>query len=142
VLLDSCIQCTFIYTLSPKRWFYASFFGILDNTAILRAVINTCMENKQKLQTLFDQVRDLGVVRTQYEFGILCGRDKSWLSSSKSYNRDASLGVLLTLAWKLDRLQKTSIEDTRRADAKNLVAALWSRIEERANTQKEPDANS
>ena len=118
------------------------FFGIWDNTAILSAVINTCMENKQKLQTLFDQVRELGVVRTQYEFGILCGRDKSWLSSSKSYNRDASLGVLLTLAWKLDRMQETSIEETRKADAKKLVAALWSRIEERTQTQKKCDASS
>ena len=91
MLLDSCIQCTSIYTLSPKRWFYASFFVILDNTAILRAVINTCMENKQKLQTLFDQVRDLGVVRTQYEFGILCGRDKSWLIPKAP--RPDSLGI-------------------------------------------------
>ena len=117
------------------------FLGISDFTTISDAVINTCMENKQKLQTLFDQVRDLGVVRTQYEFGILCGRDKSWLSSSKSYNRDASLSVLLTLAWKLDRMLETSIEETRKADAKNLVAAIWSRIKERTQTQKEPDAS-
>ena len=99
------------------------------------------MENKQRLQTLFDQVRDLGVVRTQYEFGILCGRDKSWLSSCKAYNRDASLGVLLTLAWELDRMQETSIEETRRADTKNLIASIWSHIEERAKTQKNHDAD-
>ena len=104
-------------------------------------VINTQMDNKQKLQKLFDQVRDLGVVRTQYEFVVLCGRDKSWLSSSKSYNREASLGVLLRLAWKLDQMQETSIEEARREDAKNLVAAIWSCIQERTLPQKEPDAS-
>ena len=53
------------------------------------------------INTVYQHLHNIGIVATQYEFSQLCGRKKSWFSSIKARNRNASVAAIYTLAQNL-----------------------------------------
>lgn len=93
------------------------------------------MQNKDFLQTLNDGTRHLGLVKSQYEFGLLCGRKESWLSCAKSVDRSMPLDALVILAVSLEGLIPERLPKSRQSDAKKLVGNLWDIIRAAAEAQ-------
>jgi hypothetical protein len=87
------------------------------------------MTNKQFLQSIYETVKSLGIVKSQYEFGYLCGRDQSWLSCAKSVDRQMSIGAMVSLAVSLQILPPERISRTARPHVKRLVASIWQLVE-------------
>lgn len=95
--------------------------------------INSCMTNKQFLQSIYDTIHCLGIVQSQYEFSHLCGRDDSWFSSAKSVNRPISMDALASLAVSLERLPPNRMPRGRaRQQLKELTRSIWLLIEAKA----------
>ena len=93
------------------------------------------MQNKDFLQTLYDGTRHLGLVKSQYEFGYLCGRKESWLSCAKSVDRSMPLDALVILAVSLEGLIPDRLSKSRQPEAKKLVRSLWDIIRAAAEAQ-------
>jgi hypothetical protein len=93
------------------------------------------MQKKDFLQTLYDGTRHLGIVKSQYEFGYLCGRKESWLSCAKSVDRSMPLDALVILAVSLEGLIPKRLPKSRQPEAKKLVRGLWEIIKAKAETQ-------
>ena len=91
------------------------------------------MTNKEYYQTLYDCVRNIGIVSSQYEFGRLCGRKQSWLSASKCTERPITLGALTTLAYNLERASKSDLPRCKRKQTKVLIDTVWKLVEARAS---------
>ena len=87
------------------------------------------MSNKQFLQSLYDDVKSMGIVTSQYQFGYLCGRDQSWFGCAKSVNRSMTIGALVSLAVSLQNLPPEKIARTDRVQLKRLIASLWEAVE-------------
>jgi hypothetical protein len=107
----------------PKKRFFEPFFW---------PCINTGMTNQQFLQSIYDTVQSLGLVKSQYEFGHLCGRQNSWFSSAKSVGRSMSIGSMISLVTKLERIPSTDIPRAMRPHVKSFIAMLWQMIENKA----------
>ena len=129
MLFSACI-----YTLLQKWWWNlidtmlrCRAFGILDQ--ILNHLINTRMSNREFLQTIYESVRSIGLVQSQYEFGELCGRKQSWFSCAKSSDRQMSVGALVSLAVRLDQLPIERVPRKLRPMRKELVNSIWNKIE-------------
>jgi hypothetical protein len=95
------------------------------------------MQNKDFLQTLYDGTRHLGLVKSQYEFGYLCGRKESWLSCAKSVDRSMPLDALVILAVSLEGLIPKRLPKSRQHEAKQLVRNLWDIIRAAAEAKVE-----
>lgn len=93
-------------------------------------VINGCMESRTYLKTIYESVRLLGVVQSQYAFGRLCGRRNSWFSAAKSRNRPMSIVAMITLAMSLDRLSSDPMSPTQQG-IRELARTVWPLIESR-----------
>lgn len=87
------------------------------------------MTNKQFLQSIYDTVKSLGIVKSQYEFGYLCGRDQSWFSCAKSVDRQMSVGAMVSLAVNLQNLPPEQISRKARPHVKKLVTSIWKLVE-------------
>jgi len=87
------------------------------------------MSNKEFLQSIYDTVRSMGLVESQYEFGELCGRKQSWFSCAKSSDRQMSVGALVSLAVRLDQLPIERVPRKLRPMRKELVNSIWNKIE-------------
>ena len=83
------------------------------------------MNNKDFLQTLYDGTRHLGLVKSQYEFGHICGRNNSWFSCAKSVDRPMPLDALVILAVSLEQLIPVRLPKSHQPEAKKLVKNLW-----------------
>ena len=94
-----------------------------------RHEINRFMSNKQFLQSLYEDVRAMGIVTSQYQFGQLCGRDQSWFSCAKSVNRSMSLSAIVSLAVSLQNLPQERVSRKVRPQLKKLIASLWKMAE-------------
>lgn len=90
------------------------------------------MTNKDYIQTLYECVRDLGFVSSQYEFGRLCGRKESWLSASKCLDRPITLSALVTLAYNLERKSNMGLTEAKQRQTKELTKTIWMLVEGRA----------
>ena len=93
------------------------------------------MNNKDFLQTLYDGTRHLGLVKSQYEFGHICGRNNSWFSCAKSVNRTMPLDALVILAVSLEQLIPIRLPKSRQPEAKKLVKSLWGIVRSAAEAQ-------
>ena len=93
------------------------------------------MTNKQFLQSIYDTVKSLGIVTSQYEFGYLCGRDQSWFSCAKSVDRQMSVGAMVSLAVSLQNLPPERVSRSARPNVKKLVAEIWKMIEAQGSRQ-------
>ena len=87
------------------------------------------MTNKQFLQSIYDTVKALGIVKSQYEFGNLCGREQSWFSCAKSVDRKMTVGAMVTLAVSLQSLPPERVSGSARPHVKKLIAEIWKMIE-------------
>jgi hypothetical protein len=92
-------------------------------------LINKHMSNREFLQRIYEAVRSMGLVQSQYEFGELCGRKQSWFSCAKSTDRQMSMGALVSLAVSLDRMPTDRVPRKLRPMRKELVNSIWSMIE-------------
>ena len=88
------------------------------------------MTNKLFLQSIYDTIRSMGIVQSQYEFGRLCGRKASWLSCAKSVDRPMSTAALVALAVNLERLPPERIPRNARPLLKQLIISLWVLVQE------------
>ena len=95
------------------------------------------MKNSDRFQTIFDNTRSLGIIKTQNEFSRLCGRKDSWFSASKAVDRDLSIGALITLATALERMPAERIARCQRTKSRQLIKTLWLMIESKAMTPLE-----
>ena len=93
------------------------------------------MQNKDFLQTLYDGTRHLGLVKSQYEFGHICGRNNSWFSCAKSVDRTMPLDALVILAVSLEQLIPMRLPKSRQPEAKKLVKNLWDIVRAAAEAQ-------
>ena len=92
-------------------------------------LINTHMSNREFLQSIYETVRTMGLVQSQYEFGELCGRKQSWFSCAKSTDRQMSMGALVSLAVSLDRMPTDRVPRKLRPMRRELVNSIWGMIE-------------
>jgi hypothetical protein len=79
------------------------------------------------LNEIFQNCRELHIIRTQSEFSALCGRTPHWFSSCKSQNLPASTEALLMLSFKINTAIKSSVPKHLRSRVKSLnqnIAAL------------------
>ena len=67
--------------------------------------------------SLYLTLKRLGLVNSQFEFGSLCGRSKSWYSSIRTKRFQLSIASLTLLAAALTRLSSEG------ADRQRLIAA-------------------
>jgi hypothetical protein len=87
------------------------------------------MSNKEHLQSIYETVRTMGLVQSQYEFGKLCGRKESWFSCAKSTDRQMSMGALVSLAVSLDQIPTERVPRKLRPMRKELVNSIWNMVE-------------
>ena len=87
------------------------------------------MTNKQFLQSMYDTVKALGIISSQYEFGHLCGREQSWFSSAKSVDRQMTVGAMVSLAVSLQNLPPARVSRSVRPHMKKLIAEIWKMVE-------------
>jgi len=90
------------------------------------------MKNRDRLLTIYENTKGLGIVNSQYGFSRLCGRRQSWFSASISVGRPFSLSAMITLATALENLSKTDIEREQCDKARQLINSLWLIIKARA----------
>ena len=90
------------------------------------------MQNKHFLQTLYDGTRHLGLVKSQYEFGYICGKKESWLSCAKSVDRAMPLDAMVILAVSLEKMIPVRLPKSHQSEAKKLVRGLWDIIRAKA----------
>jgi hypothetical protein len=126
------LQCRDSRDFDPD---FGSFVLSQFQDGFCRCLLNSDMQNKDFLQTLYDGTRHLGLVKSQYEFGYLCGRKESWLSCAKSVDRSIPLDALVILAVSLEGLIPDRLPKSRQSDAKNLVRKLWNIIRAAAEAQ-------
>ena len=93
------------------------------------------MQNKDFLQTLYDGTRHLGLIKSQYEFGHICGRNNSWFSCAKSVDRVMPLDAMVILAVSLDNMIPTRLPKSRQPEAKKRVRSLWDIIRAKAEAK-------
>jgi hypothetical protein len=108
------------------------FFNQLE-AGFCRRLINNDMQNKHFLQTLYDGTRHLGLVKSQYEFGYICGKKESWLSCAKSVDRAMPLDAMVILAVSLENMIPLRLPKSRQSEAKKLVRGLWDIIRAKAS---------
>ena len=107
----------------------------------MRYEINRFMSNKQFLQSLYDDVKSMGIVTSQYQFGLLCGRDQSWFSCAKSVNRSMSLSAIVSLTVSLQNLPQERVSRKVRPQLKKLISSLWEMVEAHGS-QNHADKNT
>lgn len=54
-------------------------------------------------QTIFHWLRELRIVRSQYDVSKLCGRSAGWFSSTRCQGRDLPTSALLALVWHMEK---------------------------------------
>ena len=106
---------------------YRYFLGHFRHN--IRHEINKFMSNRKFLQSLYDDVKSMGIVTSQYQFGQLCGRDQSWFSCAKSVNRSMSLSAIVSLAVSLQSLPQERVPKKMRPQLKKLITSLWEMVE-------------
>lgn len=96
------------------------------------SALNSCMENSTYLQSIYENVKSLGVVRSQYAFARLCGRKNSWFSAVKSRNRPMAIAAMISLVINLERLPSDVMSSIGKQRVIELAETLWLLIESRA----------
>ncbi len=88
------------------------------------------------LTKLFGQCKSLGIVKSQYEFSRLCGRQQSWYSASKCRNVQISTDAAVTLSVMIEKRAREELPDDIRPYALNLSRLLLETIKEKAEASR------
>ena len=84
---------------------------------------------------MYDTVKSLGIVTSQYEFGHLCGREQSWFSCAKSVDRKMTVGAMVSLAVSLQNLPPEQVSRSARPHVKKLIAEIWKLVKAQGSRQ-------
>ena len=74
------------------------------------------MSNDDFLDTIFSDVKALGLVSNQYDFSVLCGRTPAWFSAIKARRLPMTTDAVLTLSHNI-RQRASSIVDVKQYQA-------------------------
>jgi len=88
------------------------------------------------LTKLFSQCKSLGLVKSQYEFSRLCGRQQSWYSASKCRNVQISTDAAVTLSVMIEKRAREELPEDIRPYALNLSRLLLETIKEKAEVTR------
>ena len=88
------------------------------------------------LTKLFGQCKSLGIVKSQYEFSRLCGRQQSWYSASKCRNVQISTDAAVTLSVMIEKRAREELPEDVRPYALNLSRLLLETIKEKAEASR------
>ena len=88
------------------------------------------------LTKLFGQCKSLGIVKSQYEFSRLCGRQQSWYSASKCRNVQISTDAAVTLSVMIEKRARDELPEDIRPYALNLSRLLLETIKEKAEASR------
>ena len=88
------------------------------------------------LTKLFGQCKSLGIVKSQYEFSRLCGRQQSWYSASKCRNVQISTDAAVTLSVMIEKRAREELPEDVRPYALNLSRLLLETIKEKAEVTR------
>jgi hypothetical protein len=88
------------------------------------------------LTKLFGQCKSLGIVKSQYEFSRLCGRQQSWYSASKCRNVQISTDAAVTLSVMIEKRARDELPEDIRPYALNLSRLLLETIKEKAEVTR------
>lgn len=101
--------------------------------------INNFMQKRHTplLQNIYETCKQIGLVKTQYEFSALCGRRTSWFSSNKTLDLPISTTAAYTLAVRLKEAAKTELPHKMRPHANAMAALLFAMINDRAKRKHE-----
>lgn len=69
------------------------------------------MENRQKLQNIYECVKEIGLAKNQYDFSKLCGRTSAWFSCIKARNQPFTPAAALTLSHTLRMCADEMLEE-------------------------------
>jgi hypothetical protein len=83
------------------------------------------------INQVFEDCRELHILRTQSEFSQLCGRTPHWFSACKSKNLPLSTEALLILSIKLGAAAKSTVPKHLRHRAKSLNQQIATTLTER-----------
>jgi hypothetical protein len=94
-------------------------------------------KNTPILQNLYDTCKAMGLVRTQFEFSQLCGRNTTWFSANKTRDLPISTAAAYTLSVRLKQAAKDQLPARLRPNANALSGLLMAMINERARKKHE-----
>ena len=61
------------------------------------------MKKDELLDTIFDEVKQLGFVSNQYDFSVMCGRTPAWFSAIKARRLPITSEACLMLSYNITR---------------------------------------
>ena len=87
------------------------------------------------LTKLFHQCKILGLVSSQYEFSNLCGRKRSWYSSTRCRNVPISTDAAVILSVRLEKCAREDLGHELRPHAEYLSELLMAVVRERVEAE-------
>jgi len=82
------------------------------------------MKNKELLNTLYNDVKALGLASDQFEFSIMCGRSPAWFSTIKARNLPLTTDAALTLSFNIKTKAAVILDLSAKSDAMRLSNLL------------------
>lgn len=89
------------------------------------------MRNDDFLNSIFIEVKTLGLVSNQYDFSAMCGRTPAWFSAIKARQLPMTADAFLTLSFNIKHKAKTIID----VKAHSAAMRLCDRLIEEAQKQ-------
>lgn len=87
-------------------------------------MLNKHMENRQNIQNIYECVKEIGLVRNQYDFSKLCGRTAAWFSCVKTRNLQFTPAAAITLSLTLRKCADDMVEESKYLKAIELSEKL------------------
>ena len=92
-------------------------------------------------KSIYLRVRDLGLVRTQYEFSALCGRTTTWFSAIGAKRLEMSIASIGLLMANIAMRADATADLARRADLMELHAQLSQELDARCRERAAASAH-
>lgn len=93
------------------------------------------MKNEQILDSIYQDVKALGLVNNQWDFSIMCGRTPAWFSCIKARNLLMTTDAVLTLSHNIRMKAQNTVDESTYAQAvalsDKLVALAQTQIEQK-----------
>jgi hypothetical protein len=88
--------------------------------------------NKITDQTIFHWLRELCIVRSQYDVSKLCGRSAGWFSSTRCQGRHLPASALCVLVWHMENKAAQETDDLARERLRVMIARMREECTHRA----------
>jgi hypothetical protein len=83
-------------------------------------------------QTIFHWLRELRIVRSQYDVSELCGRSAGWFSSTRCQGRYLPASALLALVWHMEQKMMRETDDLTRERLRVIISHVKQECTHRA----------